>query len=90
MTRYLSPLVTRGRRLVTDPDRESLRAAKQQRRRALNEYTRALDEMQPRHYGAVKAYAAALNAEAAAHRAEAQELRNVLAALVGVEMGGQR
>lgn len=90
MTLCLSPLVMRARRLVTTPDRESLRAAKQLRRRAVDDYTRALDEMQPRHYGAVKAYAVTLSAEAAAHRAEAQELRDVLAALVEVEIGGQR
>lgn len=90
MTRYLSPPVVRARRLVTSPDRDSLRTAKQQRRRVLDDYTRALDEMQPRHYGAVKAYAAALSAEAAAYRAEVQELRDVLAALVGIEIEVQR
>lgn len=90
MIRYLSPLVMHARQLVTTPNRDSLRAAKQQRRRALHEYTRALDEIQPRHRAAVKAYAAALSAEAAASRAEAQELREALAALVGAEIGGQR
>ena len=90
MDRSLAPVVRHARRLVTAPDRESLRAAKRQRRRAVDEYTRALDEMHPRHQAAVKAYMAALSAEAGANRAEAGELRDVLAALVGVEIGGQR
>ncbi|MCA1306359.1 hypothetical protein LC082_05540 [Microbacterium esteraromaticum] len=85
MIRYLSPLVMRARRLITAPNRDSLRAAKAQRRHALDDYTRALDEMQPRHHAAVKACAASLSAEAAAHRAEAAELRDVLAGLVGMD-----
>lgn len=83
-------LVMRARRLVAAPDRESLRAAMHLRRRSSTEYGRALDEMQPRHHAAVKAYAAALSAEAAAHRAEARELRELLAEIVRVEIGGQR
>lgn len=88
MTNNPSSLMARARLLVTASGRESLRAAKQQRRHALHEYRRALDEMPPRHYAAVKAYAAALSAEAAAHRAGAAELRDVLAGLIGIE--GQR
>lgn len=85
MTSNPSSLVARARLLVSASGRESLRAAKQQRRHALHEYRRALDEMSPRHYAAVKAYAASLSAEAAAHRADAAELRDVLAGLVGIE-----
>ena len=88
MTRELDALVARAHRLVTSPERESLRVAMQQRRRHSPGYGRALDEMQPRHYSAVKAYAAALSAEAAAQRADAQELREVLAAILGVKIGG--
>lgn len=85
MTNNPSSLVARARLLVTASGRDSLRAAKQQRRHALHEYRRALDEMPPRHYAAVKAYAVSLSAEAAAHRADAAELRDVLAGLVGIE-----
>ena len=88
MTRELDVLVARAHRLVTEPERESLRAAKAKRRNGLADWERALDEMQPRHYGVVKAYTAAVSAEAAAQRAEAQELREVLAAILGVKIGG--
>ena len=44
--------------------------------------------MQPRHYGVVEAYTAAVSAEAAAQRTEAQKLREVLAAILGVKIGG--
>ncbi|GAB2837419.1 hypothetical protein ACFQ0P_13945 [Microbacterium insulae] len=88
MTRELDAVVARAHWLVTAPERESLRVAKAKRRHGLADYERALDEMQPRHYGVVTAYAAALSAEAAAQRAEAQELREVLAAILGVKIGG--
>lgn len=88
MTRELDQAIANAHRLVTAPERESLRAAKAKRRNGLADYERALDEMQPRHYGVVKAYAAALSAEAAAHRADAQELREALAAILGVKIGG--
>lgn len=89
MSRELDVLIARAHRLVTSPERESLRDAKAKRRRGLAEYQRALDEMQPRHYGVVKAYHSALSAEAAANRAEAQELRDVLAAILGVATGAR-
>lgn len=66
MTRELDVLVARAHRLVTEPERESLRAAKAKRRNGLTDWQRALDELQPRHYGVVKAYTAAVSAEAAA------------------------
>lgn len=80
----------RARRLVLTPERQSLRDARQQRRRALSGYKNALDQTRSPHYGALKEYAAALCAEAAANRAEANELRELLAALVSIEIGGQR
>lgn len=88
MSRELDALIARAHGLVTTRERGSLRAAMQRRRRHAPDYGRALDEMQPRHYAAVKAYAAALSAEAAAQRADAQELREVLAAILGVKIGG--
>ena len=90
MTRELDAIIARAHRLIAAPERESLRAAKAKRRRSIADYERALDEMQPRHYGPVNSYAAALSAEAAAQRAEAQELREALAAILGIKIGGQR
>lgn len=83
-------LIERARRLVATPERENLRAARQQRRRALDEYRRAMREMNPRHVAAMQTYQSAIYAEAAANRAEASELRELLAALVGVSNGGER
>ncbi|MBF0673174.1 MAG: hypothetical protein IR160_11385 [Salinibacterium sp.] len=88
MSVELDGLVARAHRLVTTPKRDSLRTAMRQRRRTAAGYGKALDEMQPRHYGAVKAYAAALSAEAAAQRADAQELREMLAAILSEQIGG--
>lgn len=51
-------------------------------RTGAREYGRALDSMQTRHAAAVRAYASALSAEAAANRAEARELRELLTALI--------
>lgn len=89
MSRELDVLIARAHRLITSPERDSLRAAKVQRRRTIDDYERALDDMQPRHYAAVKSYAAALSAEAAAQRAEARELREALAAILGVATGAR-
>lgn len=83
-------LVERARRIISTPEGNSLREARAQRRHALSGYKVALDQMRPQHYGAVKAYAAALSAEAAANRAEANELRDLLAAILGVSTGGDR
>lgn len=83
-------LIARARRVLGTPERDSLRDARQLRRRALSGYKNALDQMRPQQYSAVKAYAAALSAEAAANRAEANELRELLAALIGINIGGQR
>lgn len=81
-------LIERARRVVAMPERDSLRDARQLRRRALSGYKNTLDQLRPQQYGAVKAYSAALSAEAAANRAEANELRELLAAILGIE--GQR
>lgn len=81
-------LIERARRVVATPERGSLRDARTQRRHALSGYKTSLDQMRPQHYGAVKAYAAALSAEAAANRAEANELRDLLAAILRI--GGNR
>ncbi|MGA5644120.1 hypothetical protein ACPCHV_02385 [Microbacterium sp. NPDC088796] len=81
-------LIERAHRVISTPERNSLRDARAQRRHALSGYKNALDQMRPQHYGAVKAYAAALSAEAAANRAEANELRDLLAAIL--RAGGER
>ena len=78
----VTPSLLRARRILAAPERDSLRAAKGQRRAALREYWQALDAMSPRHLAAVRAYHAALSAEAAANRAEARELRELLSAIV--------
>lgn len=82
--------IERARQLVLAPERGSLRDARLLRRRALSGYKNALDQLRSQQYSAVKAYAAALSAEAAANRAEANELRQLLAALIGINIGGQR
>lgn len=77
-------LVQRARRIVAEPsDRQSLRDANALRRHALSAYQRALDSMSRRDRDGVKAYVSALRSEAAAQRAEAKELRELLAALIG-------
>lgn len=76
-----TPLVHRARVLLATP-RTSMRQAKDRRAYSAREYGQALDGMQPRHEAAVRAYVSALGAEAAANRAEARELREVLTALV--------
>ncbi|MGY1551585.1 hypothetical protein ACW5CM_07335 [Microbacterium sp. A588] len=81
-------LVERARRVIATPERASLHTARQLRRRALSGYKNTLDQLRPQQYSAVKAYAAALSAEAAANRAEANELRDLLASILGI--GGQR
>lgn len=79
--RDASALVVRAQSLLATP-RRSLREAKDRRAYRAPEYGRALDAMQTHHAAAVRAYASALGAEAAAHRAEARELRELLTDLV--------
>lgn len=76
-----SELLQRARVLV-EMKRPSLREAKSRRARAVKAYGQALDQMQPRHEFAVSAYVAALTAEAAANRADARELRELLAEII--------
>lgn len=90
MSRYLSPLVIRARRLVTTPARDSLREAKRVQRAAVDGYTTAMNAISREHAAAIKRYHDALVAESAANRAEARELREVLAEIVDVEIGGSR
>lgn len=77
-------LVRRARRVVAEPtDRQSLRDAKRARRAAVDGYLGVLRRLSPREEAAVTAHARALAAETAANRAEARELRELLAALIG-------
>ncbi|MGZ0711116.1 hypothetical protein ACWPKO_22585 (plasmid) [Coraliomargarita sp. W4R53] len=71
-------LLRRIRAILAVPDRDSLRDAKRRQRWSVDEYKRALDSMSPRNSVAVHKYHAALSAEAAANRAEARELRELL------------
>jgi hypothetical protein len=63
MTRELDQAIANAHRLVIAPERDTLRAAKAKRRHSVADYERALDEMQPRHYGFVYAYASDLMSE---------------------------
>lgn len=82
-------LVERARQIVTEPEqRESLRAAKRNRRHAQRDYLSAMGSLPHRQVSAIRPYHDALVAEAAAQRAEAGELRATLAALIGVKIGG--
>ncbi|EIC06296.1 hypothetical protein OR221_0363 [Microbacterium laevaniformans OR221] len=79
-------LVQRARCAVTGPtDRQSLRDAKRARRATIDGYLAALRGLSPRDAAAVLAHSRALSAETAANRAEAKELRELLAALVGAD-----
>jgi len=84
-------LVQRARRAVAEPsDRQLLRDAKRARRAGLDGYLGARRRLSRRDEAAVRAHASALAAETAANRAEAREMRELLAALVGVQIGGVR
>lgn len=84
-------LVQRARRAVVEPsDRPSLRDAKRARRATIAGYVAALRRLSPRDEAAVLEHSRALSAETAANRAEARELRELLAALVGVAPGAER
>ncbi|MEU2205559.1 hypothetical protein AB0P19_14490 [Microbacterium oleivorans] len=84
-------LVLRARRAVAEPTaRQSLRDAKRDRRATIGGYLGALRRLSPRDEAAVTAHSRALSAETAANRAEARELRELLAALVGATPGDER
>ncbi|APZ34778.1 hypothetical protein BOH66_11380 [Microbacterium aurum] len=83
-------LVDRAHRVVTDPDRDALRDVKRERRAALGGYIAAMNTVSRGHEAAIKAYMSTFTAEAAAHRAEARELRELLVALVCTVHGGAR
>lgn len=84
-------LVLRARRVLGEPTaRQSLLDAKRDRRAMIDRYRGALRRLSPRDEAAVTAHSRALSDEAAANRAEARELRELLAALVGVAPGAER
>ncbi|WP_405372292.1 MULTISPECIES: hypothetical protein [unclassified Microbacterium] len=84
-------LVQHARRSVAEPtDRQSLRDAKRARRATIDRYRDALRALSPHDEAAVLAHSRALSDETAANRAEARELRELLAALLGVPIGGSR
>lgn len=76
-------LVQRARDAVLMPDRESLREAKRARRNGLREYIAACRSLREWQAMAIGTYHQALVAEAAAQRAEARDLRDLLSALIG-------
>ncbi|UJP09537.1 hypothetical protein L2X99_14070 [Microbacterium sp. KUDC0406] len=75
-------LLTQIRRTLDHPERVGLRKAKDDRAYALRGFKKAMDYSQEWISDAVRRYVGALSAEAAANRAEARDLRDLLVALM--------
>lgn len=77
-------LLAHIRRTLDHPERASLRKAKDDRAYALRGFKKAMEYSQEWISDAVRRYSGALSAEAAANRAEAREIRVLLAALLAL------
>jgi Mg2+ and Co2+ transporter CorA len=77
-------LLSQIRRTLDHPERASLRKAKDDRAYALRGFKKAMEYSQAWISDAVRRYVGTLSAEAAANRAEAREVRDLLAALMAL------
>lgn len=77
-------LLAQVRHTLTHPDRASLRRAKDDRAYSLRGFKKAMEYSQEWISEAVGRYVGTLSAEAAANRAEAREIRDLLAALLAL------